>query len=122
MGTINKKNNVKITKIQPVVVTANYLINTVVIDDVPIISADYLLSMLGGAKVSVHTEDCNDYYIKDTYLSSDWKVEEFTKLLYESYEWNIDLEKAKEKVKYQSCSKYIFAIPYIEETDMIVVG
>ena len=112
----------EIRKIQPVVVTANCLINTVVIDDVPVISADYLLSMLGGAKVSVHTEGSDDYYIKDTYLSSDWKVEEFTELLYESYEWNVDLEKVKEKVKYQSCGKYIFEIPYIEETDVLVVG
>ncbi|MFQ7660923.1 MAG: hypothetical protein ACLRLS_10670 [Roseburia intestinalis] len=122
LGTINKKYNVEIRKIQPVVVTANYLINTVVIDDVPVISADYLLSLLGGAKVSVHTEGSDDYYLKDTYLPNDWKVEEFAELLYESYEWNVDLEKVKEKVKYQSCGKYIFEIPHIEETDVVVVG
>lgn len=122
LGIISKKYNVEIKKIQPVVVTANYLINTVVIGDVPVISADYLLAMLGGAKVSVHTEGSDDYYIKDTYLSSDWNVEEFTELMYESYEWNVDLEKVKEKVKYRSCGNYIFEIPYIEEMDMVTVN
>lgn len=121
-GATNKKYNVEIRKIQPVVVTANYLINTVVIDDVPVISVDYLLSILGGAKVSVHTEGRDDYYIKDTYLPDDWKIDEFAKLLYESFEWKVDLEKAKEKTKYQSCGKYIFEIPYIEEADEVVFG
>lgn len=55
-------------------------------------------------------------------MPNDWKVEEFAELLYESYEWNVDLEKVKEKVKYQSCGKYIFEIPHIEETDVVVVG
>jgi len=43
-------------------------------------------------------------------------------VLYESYEWNVDLEKVKEKVKYRSCGNYIFEIPYIEEMDMITVN
>ena len=112
------KHNVKVEKVQPLVVTANYLMNTIVIDDVPVISIDYLIAILDGAKVAVHRENVKDYYIKKNYLPLDWKIDEFIRLLYKSYEWDVDLENVKEKVKYKSCDKYIFEIPYLEEKNV----